>query len=258
MNGNVNWTTSFNISRNINKVVELADTLPIFRGYSASGISNTNVIVPGQPLGSFWGLQFLGVDPATGDAIYEDLNEDGIISPDDAMIIGNAQPDFLGGITNRISYKGFDLNIFFQFSYGNDMLNFSNTALLDAGEDLSNNQVIAALKRWQKPGDVTSIPRYESGNTQNNWHSSRFLEDGSFLRLKNLTLGYNIPSNLAGRAKMNTARIYASATNIWTLTNYTGGDPEVSTLDGSTAAQGIDFFTLPQVRTIMLGLNFSF
>jgi len=254
----IGWSTNFNISRNLNKVTFLADTLPIFSGYNASGATSTNVVLQGYPLGSFWGLEYLGVDPATGDAIYGDTDGDGEVTPDDATVIGNAQPDFIGGISNRFSYGGLELNFFFQFSYGNDVLNFGNTALLDAGEDLNNNQVREALERWQEPGDITHVPRYEAGNTYNNRHSSRFLEDGSFLRLKNVTLGYNLPKKLTSSINMNNVRIYASGTNIWTLTNYSGGDPEVSTLDGSTTAQGIDFFTLPQVRTILLGLTVEF
>ncbi len=258
IDGDLKWTTNFNISRNLNQVEFLADSLPIFAGYSASGANNTNVILEGQPLGTFWGLTFLGVDPATGDAIYRDINNDGTITPDDAEVIGNAQPDFIGGLTNRFNYKNFDLNVFFQFSYGNDILNFSNTALLDAGEDLNNNQVREALQRWQQPGDITHVPRYEAGNTFNNRHSSRFLEDGSFLRLKNISLGYNLPSRLIQQLRLTNVRIYASGNNLWTLTNYSGADPEVSTLDGSTTAQAIDFFTLPQVKTMMLGLNIQF
>ena len=258
IDGDLKWTTNFNISRNLNNVEFLADSLPIFAGYSASGANSTNVIVEGQPLGTFWGLTFLGVDPATGDAIYADTNDDGSITPDDAGVIGNAQPDFIGGITNRFNYKNFDLNVFFQFSYGNDILNFSNTALLDAGEDLNNNQVRDAQRRWREPGDITDVPRYEAGNTFNNRHSSRFLEDGSFLRLKNISLGYNLPSRLIQQLRLTNVRIYASGTNLWTLTNYSGADPEVSTLDGSTTAQAIDFFTLPQVKTMMLGLNIQF
>jgi hypothetical protein len=173
-------------------------------------------------------------------------------------VIGNAQPDFIGGFTNRISFKGFDLSVFFQFSYGNEIVNLTNTSLLNLGENLQVNQVREALKRWRTPGDITSIPKYEFGNTFNNRHSTRFVEDGSYLRLKNLSLGYNLPSNWVGRIKVSNARIYASATNLWTLTPYSGGDPEVSTLDGATIGQGIDLFTLPQVRTIMLGLTVGF
>jgi hypothetical protein len=195
------------------------------------------------------------VDPATGDAIYEDVNGDAVINADDAKVIGNAQPDFVGGVTNRIAWKGFDLSGFFQFSYGNQMLNYSKSALLNAGEDLNNNQVREALDRWRKPGDITHVPRYESGNTYNNQQSSRFIEDGSYLRLKNLTIGYNLPSRLINRFKVSNLRVYVSGTNLWTLTPYSGPDPEVSTLDGSTTAQGIDFFTLPQVRTVVVGLS---
>jgi TonB-linked SusC/RagA family outer membrane protein len=256
--GNFKWNTSFNFSRNINKVVELVDTLPIFRGYTATQAGRTNVVLPGQPLGTFWGLMYLGVDPATGDAIYQDTDGDGEISDRDATVIGNAQPAFLGGITNTLSWKGFDMSVFFQFSYGNDILNFTNTGLLNAGEDLNTNQIKGALKRWRKPGDITSVPRYEFENTYNNYHSSRFIEDGSYLRLKNLTLGYRLSPNWISRVKLNNARVYVSGTNLWTLTPYTGSDPEVSTLDGSTTAQGIDFYTLPQVRTIIVGLNLGF
>ena len=256
--GDFKWSTNLNIARNENLVKSLADTLPLFRGYTANGAGNTNIVKVGYPLGTFWGLNFLGVDPATGDAIYEDVNGDGQISPDDGMVIGTAQPAFVGGITNNLSYKGFDLSVFLQFSYGNDLLNFSNTALLNAGEDINNNQVRKALDRWQEPGDITDVPRYELGNTRNNWHSNRFLEDGSFLRVKNISLGYNVPLRYVERFKAQGIRIYGSATNVFTWTNYSGNDPEVSTLDGSTTAQGIDFFTLPQVKTMMIGINVKF
>ena len=258
MDDQLKWSTTFNISRNINEVVSLADTLPIFSGFSASGVGNTNIVKEGEPLGTFWGLEFLGVDPATGDALYDDTNLDGQITADDAKILGNAQPDFIGGITNNLQYGPFDLSIFFQFSYGNDMLNLSNTGLLNAGEDLNYNQVIKALDRWRQPGDITDVPRYEAENTRNNWHSSRFIEDASFLRLKNVSIGYTLPDRLLNKYFVQSARVYASATNLWTLTSYTGGDPEISSIDGSTTAQGIDFFTLPQVRTIMVGLNVKF
>ncbi|TAF96314.1 MAG: TonB-dependent receptor [Cytophagia bacterium] len=252
------WNTDLNFSHNINKVVSLVDDKPIFRGYTADGVSNTNVILPGYPLGTFWGLKFLGVDAATGNAIYEDKNDDGRISPDDGQVIGTAQPALIGGLTNRISWRNFDLSVFFQFSYGNKMLNFSNTTLLNNGVNLENNQVVAALRRWQKPGDITDVPRYELNNTFNNFHSSRFIEDGSYLRLKNVAFGYNLPTRWLNKVKVNNARLYATAVNLWTLTAYSGADPEVSTLDGSTAAQGIDFFTLPQTRNITVGLTVGF
>ncbi|GAB3272075.1 TonB-dependent receptor [Larkinella harenae] len=256
--GGFRWNTDLNLSRNINKVVELANDGPVFRGYTADGVGNTNVVLQGEPLGSFWGLKFLGVDPATGDAIYDDKNGDGRISTEDGQVIGNAQPKLFGGLTNRFSYKGFDLNVFFQTSYGNKILNLTSVTSINTGADLQSNQSRKALQRWQKPGDITSVPRYVYQNSYNNYHSSRFLEDGSYLRLKNIVLGYNIPKKYMERFRIvSGARIYASATNLWTWTRYSGPDPEVSTLDGSTTAQGIDFFTIPQYKTMMVGISLN-
>lgn len=254
----VKWTTDLNFSRNDNKVIALATDKPLFRGFSASGVGRTNIVQIGQPLGTFWGLKFLGVDAATGDAIYQDINNDGRISTDDAQIIGNAQPLLIGGITNSITWKGVDLSILFQYSYGNRVLNYGNSFLLDPGTDLRVNQTRMALRRWQKTGDVTDVPRYEYNNAYNSYSSSRFLEDGSYLRLKNVALGYTLPKKWTDKMKIGNVRLYATGTNLWTLTNYTGGDPEVSTFDGSTTAQGVDFFTLPQVKTVVAGLNVSF
>jgi TonB-dependent starch-binding outer membrane protein SusC len=253
----VRWSTTINLSKNLNKVLNLADSIPLFRGYNAEGVEATNVIKVGEPLGTFWGLNFLGVNPATGNAIYEDLNGDGLINNSDGMVIGNSQPKLIGGITNTINYKRFDASIFFQFSYGNKVLNFTKATLVNMGGDIQNNQSVEALRRWRRDGDVTDIPRYELGSTLNNLHSNRLLEDGSYLRLKNLNIGYSLPPKLVQRWMIDQARVYITATNLWTFTKYTGSDPEVSTLDGSTSAQGIDFFTLPQVRTISMGLNIT-
>lgn len=254
----IRWSTDLNLSRNLNKVVELVTDEPLFRGFQASGVAGTNVVLPGQPLGTFWGLKFLGVDPATGNAIYDDKNGDGRITPDDGQVIGNAQPKLLGGLTNRVSYKGFDVTAFFQFSYGNRTLNLTKQSSVNTGSSLEFNQSVDALKRWQKEGDITSVPRYVFENTYNNYLSSRFLEDGSYLRLKNVTIGYNLDKKWISRIKLTGVRVYASATNLWTLSRYSGPDPELSALDGSTTAQGIDFNTLPQIKNFMAGLTVTF
>ena len=251
------WTTNLNISKNLNKVLFLADSIPLYRGYSANGIDATNIIKEGEPLGSFWGLNFLGVNPATGDAIYQDRNKDGVINNDDAMVIGNAQPKLIGGLTNTFSYKNFDLSVFFNFSWGNKVLNFSKASFVNMGGDIQSQQSTEALRRWRNPGDVTDVPRYELNSTVNNLHSNRLLEDASYVRLKNLSIGYRLPQKIINRFAMDNVRVYLSATNLLTFTKYTGSDPEVSTLDGSTSAQGIDFFTLPQVRTIAVGINLT-
>lgn len=256
--GGVKWTTDLNLSHNQNKVVELVSNEPIFRGYTANGVNRTNVILPGQPLGTFWGLKFLGVDPATGNSIYDDKNGDGRISPDDGQVIGNAQPKLIGGLTNSVTWKGINLSFLLQGSYGNSVLNFTNETLLNSGANLSNNQSRQALNRWRKEGDITNVPKYELNNTFNNYHSSRYLEDGSFVRLKNVSLGYNLPRQWTTKYGIANVRVYASATNLFTLTRYSGPDPEVSTLDGSTTAQGIDFFTFPQVKTVFGGLTIGF
>jgi len=249
------WTTTLNLSKNLNKVLYLADSVPLYRGYTGEGVDRTNIVIEGEPLGSFWGLNFLGVNSATGDAIYEDRNKDGAISNADAMVIGNSQPKLIGGITNTFHYKRFDLSIFFNFSWGNKVLNFTKAYTVNMGGDIQTNQSIDALRRWREPGDVTDIPRYELNSTLNNLHSNRLLEDASYLRLKNLSFGYSLPPTWVNKLMLNQLRVFATATNLWTLTKYSGSDPEVSTLDGSTTAQGIDFFTLPQVRTMAIGIN---
>ncbi|MEI9919880.1 MAG: TonB-dependent receptor [Bacteroidota bacterium] len=257
LDGELKWRTSFNISKNMNKVLSLVDSVPLYSGYIQDGVSATNIIKQGQPMGSFWGLNFLGVNPATGNAMYEDLNKDGVINNSDGVVIGNAQPKFFGGITNTLAYKGFDISILFNFSYGNSILNLTKSNLVNNGKTILYNQMREALDRWQKPGDITNVPKYELNNTFNSYQSNRFLEDGSYLRLKNVSFGYNIPPALINRFKVSKIRVYVTGTNLWTWTKYDGSDPEVSTLDGSTAAQGIDLNTLPQVRTIAGGLTIT-
>lgn len=255
--GAFKWRSSVNVATNVNKVLLLVDSASIYSGYVQEGVNATNVIRKGQPIGSFYGLNFLGVNPATGDAMYEDVDKDGRISNNDAVVIGNAQPKLFGGITNTLSYRGFDLSVLFNFSWGNSILNLTKASLMNTGKSILSNQIRESLNRWQKPGDITDVPRYEYNNTTNNYQSNRFLEDGSYLRLKNVSFGYNVPVTITNRFKVSRMRVYVTATNLWTLTKYSGSDPEVSTLDGSTSAQGIDLMTLPQVRTIAGGITIS-
>lgn len=255
LDGALKWRTTLNVSKNLNKVLALVDTVPLYSGYVQEGVSATNIVREGYPLGSFFGLNFLGVNPATGNAMYEDVDGNGRITNNDGVVIGNAQPKLFGGLTNTFSYRGFDLSILFNFSYGNSILNLTKSNLMDMGKSILNNQLRESLGRWQKPGDITDVPRYEMNNVTNSYQSNRYLEDGSYLRLKNLSFGYNVPPAWANKFKVTRIRLYVTATNLWTLTKYTGSDPEVSTLDGSTSAQGIDLNTLPQVRTIAGGIT---
>ena len=249
--GEFTWNTRFNIAGNRNKVLELYNHQPIDdigRG--------SNRIMEGQPIGVFYSYHSLGVDPSTGDIVYEDTNIDGEITSADRTIIGNPQPDFVGGLTNNFSYKNFDFAVFLQFSYGNDVFNGSRLFLesLQGGD----NQVEAVTRRWRQPGDVTDIPRATTdpvAAAQNKRVSSRFLEDGSYLRFKNVTLGYTLDQKNMGNRFFDSLRIYLSAQNLFTFTNYSGLDPEVNYRGDDNSVIGTDFFTYPQAQTFTLGLN---
>src|SRR5690606_37516350 len=187
---------------------------------------------------------------------FADTNFDGEITSDDRTKVGDPNPDFIGGFTNTFSYKGFDLSVFLQFSYGNDVFHGSRLFLesLQGGD----NQIAAVTRRWRQPGDITDIPRATSDGVKaaaNKRVSSRFIEDGSYMRVKNVTLGYNFPSAFASRLSLNSLRVYASAQNLFTLTDYTGLDPEVNYRGNDTQVSGTDFFTFPQARTITFGVN---
>jgi len=252
--GPVKWTSNLNISANRNKVLKLYNDQPI----DDLGRGSNRVMV-GQPIGIFYSYQSLGVNPSTGDIVYLDKNFDGSITTDDRTIIGNPQPKFVGGFTNGFAYKNFDLNVFFQFSYGNDVFNGSRLYLesLQGGD----NQTTAVLRRWTQPGDITDVPRATNDAVKagaNKRVSSRFIEDGSYLRLKNLTFGYNVNKALISKLHISSLRFYASAQNLLTFTNYSGLDPEVNYSGNSTRVVGTDFFTFPQARSITLGANLKF
>jgi TonB-linked SusC/RagA family outer membrane protein len=250
----LSWNTRLNVSANRNKVLELYNDQPIDdlgRG--------SNRIEEGQPIGIFYSYEWLGVDPSTGDVVYADKNFDGEITTDDRTKVGNPHPDFIGGITNTFEYKGIDLSIFFQGSYGNDMFNGSRLFLesLQGGD----NQLAIVNRRWQKPGDITPIPDATSDPVRaasNKRVSSRFIEDGSYLRLKNLTLGYSFNKELLRNKKISGLRIYFSGQNLLTFTNYSGLDPEVNYRGNENAVIGTDFFTYPQARAYTFGLNLTF
>ncbi len=243
------WTSSVNISRNRNKVLSLYNDQPldnIGRG--------SNSVRVGEPMGIFYGYQSLGVDPSTGDIVFADINGDGQITSEDRTKIGDPNPDFIGGISNRLTYQNFELNVFLQFSYGNDI--FNGTRIYIESMKGGDNQTTAVLDRWRQPGDETHIPRAtELDPNNNNRISSRFIEDGSYLRVKNVTLSYRLDRNLASRLGMRSARVFLTGQNLLTFTNYSGMDPEVNYAGQSTLVMGTDFFTHPQVRTVSLGIN---
>lgn len=249
--GGLSWNTSLNLSHNKNKIVKLAAPFNVY---------NRDIYryQEGGEMYSFFLHPQTGVDSKTGSITFEDVNGDGKFDANnDRRIVGTANPDFTGGFTNNLRYKGFDLMFFFQFSYGNEQLNW-NRFFLEHGGTRSTNYSSSQLDRWQKEGDITMVPKMTTANYASNLRPSRFLEDGSYLRLKNISLGYNLPSSLARKAKMQNARIYVSAQNLLTVTNYSGMDPELTGTASNSLTQGIEFFTNPQPKTIMAGFNITF
>jgi len=255
-NKDFNWTTDFNMSFNRNKVTKLSlQKIYYFANTSEATSENVVRMTEGKPLGMFWGYVSEGVDPETGDLIFSDLDGNGRITTSDKKYIGDPNPDFVWGMTNDISYKGLSLSLFLQGSYGNDVYNASRYET----EGMYNgmNQSTEVIRRWRIPGQITDIPRATS-STDNLRASTRFIEDGSYLRLKSLTLSYNIKSSFLDRLKISRLQPYFTAQNLFTLTNYSGFDPEVNQYGGSSTVQGIDWGTYPQVKTFIFGLNIDF
>lgn len=251
--GAFKWNTDFNISFNRNKLKSLK-FVPIQWAATTSEVVAEYVVrnVPGRPLGSFYGYVAEGVDPETGDMIYKDVNEDGIISASDRTYIGDPNPDFVYGLTNSFSYKGFDLSILIQGTYGNDVYNVSR--METEGMYDGRNQSTRVLRRWQIPGQITDVPRV-------NWNiknSSYFVEDGSYLRVKDISLSYNVPLQYISRIGLTKLQPYISATNLITLTKYKGRDPEVNQYGNSGAVQGLDWGTYPSSRSFVLGVKVEF
>lgn len=245
------WNTTFNISFLDNEVVTLLDDEPILQGFGSA-------IVAGEPLNTFYIYEFLGVDPATGNARYTDTDGNGIINAEDQKVVGNYQPDFLGGFTNDFSFKGLTLSVFFQFIKGVDIYNNNRQFMEHLGTSRWGMDR-SVLRRWQQPGDITDIPRAATGSTVglNNADNSRFLEDGSFLRLKNVTLAYDLPSSLVSKAGLRSVRVFATGVNLLTFTEYSGFDPEVNVFNNTSTAQGTDFLTQPQSKQFFFGINVS-
>jgi TonB-linked SusC/RagA family outer membrane protein len=249
--GRLTWSTSFNIAQNVNRIEKLATPLRY-------GSRDLILQQQGTPLYSFWVYKQLYVDPQTGNVVYDDVNKDGKITVDDRQIVGSIWPKFFGGLTNTLTYRGFDVNLFFAYQYGNKIYNH-NKFFGEGGGARDAARVIFAsnLARWQKSGDITDVPRPDGINV-NNYRDggSRWLEDGSFLRLRSLTVGYTLPKSLTNKVGIQNLRVYAVGTNLWLLTNYTGLDPE-SSASSDPNAQGIDLGTPPQPIGFQGGISLT-
>lgn len=244
------WSTNFNVSTNRNRLEKLS--IPVDASY------NVQRLVQGYPYHAFFVYKQLGVNPETGDAMYDDYNQDGVITAADRQYVGTALPRFVGGLNNTVTYRGFDLAVFVNFSSGN-LVNNNNRFFHESGSTRDDRRAINKnqLNRWQKAGDITDVPRLTTlGNNYNLNPNSRFIEDGSFIRLNSVVLGYALPKSLLRRVGISSARVYYNGSNLWLLSNYLGPDPEVNvTANQSTQAQ--DLGTPPIPRTAQFGLNLT-
>ncbi|MDR2275932.1 MAG: TonB-dependent receptor [Sphingobacterium sp.] len=251
--GEFQWNTDFNISFNKNRLDKL-DLQKIYYDAVTNNTVNETVVrnEPGRSLGGFFGYISDGVDPETGELMYRDLNGDGRISSSDRTYIGNPNPKFVYGLTNSFSWKNFDLSIFIQGTYGNDIFNASR--METEGMYDGRNQTTVVLDRWQVPGQITHVPK--AGFDIKN--STYFVEDGSYLRVKNISLGYAIGTEKLKRIGIQKIQPYFSVSNLLTLTKYSGMDPEVNQWGDNGGVQGIDWGTYPQNRSFVLGVNLEF
>jgi len=252
-NGDFKWNTNFNITFIKNKVLEMGKN-PVEKYAPLSNNEDAIRLTKGYELGTFYGLVVDKVNPANGNIEYKDLNGDGNISPDDRTVIGHAMPTATMGFTNTFSYKGLFLDVLMTSSQGNDIFNATRLEL----EDMQNfkNQSTVVLNRWTTPGQITNIPRAGDQNARSN--SDRWIEDGSYVRLKSVTFGYDFNKMMLG---LKSLKLYFTGQNLITWTNYSGFDPEVSAYSdktGTGTSPGIDYGTYPQVRTFIFGLKAGF
>lgn len=264
--GKFNWNSNFNIAFNENRVLDLGD-IDFFFAASEGPLKNSQIsrIEVGKPIGMFYGYVFDGIfqsdaevinsaQPAAkpGDRRYKDLNGDGKISPEgDRTIIGRAQPKFFGGITNTLNWKGFELNIFANWSYGNDILNHNLLQLENPTG--GGNALSAMVDRWTPDNPSQLYPR--ATRQRAILFSNRQLEDGSYVRIKTLTFSYSFPTLISDR--LSGLKVYFTAQNLWTVTNYSGFDPEVSRHGTTNLTPGEDYGVYPVAKTFLLGVNLN-
>jgi TonB-linked SusC/RagA family outer membrane protein len=266
--GAVTWESGLTVGLNRNKVLELTgDQKEItLGGPGIPNFGNTLWMEVGKPLGEFRALQFEGVwkssEAAAAAALgtipgapkYKDVNKDGVINNDDKVDVGNAQPKYTFGWNNTVSWKGLDLNIFIQGTQGNKIYNVSRVRFETTSSDADATSV-KILNRWSTTNENTDVPSFKGSAKSEDLQSTRWMEDGSYVRLKNLSLGYTIPGSAFGR-KIQSARVYVSGTNLITWTKYSGFDPEATT--GVDNLAGVDLATYPSQKTVTIGLNINF
>lgn len=263
--GKVDWISQFNISTNNNKILSLiGDDTPM-------PIGANRALQVGKELGAFYFFKQAGIyqydgevpqalydlGVRAGDVKWDDVDKNNIINDNDRQVMGSSNPDFFGGWNNTLKYKGFQLDIFLTYMYGNDV--YAQWKVNGLGRI---GHQFAALEstinnRWTGPGTSNVYPRAINGGTNNDKNSDRWLEDGSFIRLRNLTFGYNFPTKILSKVYLKGMRIFVQCDNLFLLTKYSGWDPEVSS-DMDPSYFGVDIFNVPQPRNFSVGANISF
>ena len=281
------WSSNFNISFNKNKVLALSENqtalmtaVQFDQNYNGQ---SSYIAKIGLPMGLMYGYVYEGTykyddfnksgnsyslkssvphfstenNTQPGMPKYADLNGDGVVDSNDRTIIGRGLPVHTGGLTNDFTYKGIDLSIFFQWSYGNDIMN-ANRLFFESSNNRSRelNQYASYTNRWTANNPTSDIPA-ATNSSSNRVISSRIIEDGSFLRLKNVTIGYTFPSQMTKKWKIDKARIYVAAQNLWTWTGYSGYDPEVS-VRNSALTPGLDYSSYPRAYSVSFGVSLGF
>lgn len=245
------WNTSFNISFIKNKITQINYIPVITTAFNETVGENIVRFSPGMPVGAFYGYQVDHVDAQTGSLVYKDLNGNGYFDTGDRTQIGNPNPKYTFGFNNHFNYKGVYLDVLFTGSEGNDIFNASRLDL-ELMNDFKNQSTVV-LDRWETAGQVTNVPK---ANDPSALHiSDRFVEDGSYIKLKAVTLGYNFKNAFKGVSNLNA---YVTGQNLHTWTKYTGFDPEVNAYSGTPGIIGIDYGTYPQVRTLIFGIKATF
>ena len=250
---NFKWDTDFNISHNKNRLEKL-QTSQVYDDAKVTDILADYCVrnTPGMPLGSFYGYKTGGVDSETGELIYLDTNGDGEVTASDRTYIGDPNPDFTFGMTNTFRFYGVTVSFMLQGSYGNDIFNAGR--IETEGMYDEKNQSTRVLDRWRRPGMQTTIPKAGFDMRVSDY----FIEDGSYIRLKDLTIAYDFSGAWMKKIGMTKLQPYFSAQNLLTLTRYMGMDPEVNQYGNSGTVQGLDYGTYPQTRSFVLGINIEF
>lgn len=282
--GAVKWNSGFNISWNRSKVLDLGESsrLEFKTTYGGYGLKNGFMqLRVGEPFGQMYGYGFEGVwneseaaaaaafGQLPGDPKYTDVNKDGKITTSDIKVIGNSMPDFIFGWSNRLTFKSFEMTILIQGTKGNNIFNQGRIRLEGSASEGTSTRL---LDRWSPENQNTDVPAFIDEVTRrnaglsskiqlgsgDNGRLSRWVEDGSYARLKNVTLAYNIPKSLLTKIGLAKVRTFVSGTNLLTLTKYTGYDPEVSAYNGNDAQIGVDLSNYPTAKTITFGIEVSF